>query len=111
MDVVAAIISRLAQHGAGVLPKGGSEWLRKHPKQARRFYEDLADLQPNQYVEFLFAVSSTVWAGEEDHAVEKMGYVLHQLDQCSDLKVEWTGDWRIEAIPWEAWRAAKEHEE
>lgn len=108
MDVVAAIVHKLAQHGASVLPKGGSAWLRKHPRQARRFYEDLVDLQPNEYVEFLFAVSGTVWASEEDHAVEKLGYTLYELGQCSDIKVQWTGDWQIEAIPWENWKAATE---
>ncbi|MDA8205606.1 MAG: hypothetical protein M0Z36_06005 [Thermaerobacter sp.] len=101
MDMVDAIRAQLAQTGAGVLPKGGAAWLRAHPKPAQRLYEELLELEPNEYVEFAFAMIGSVWGGDEDQASERLGYTLHEFGECADVSFQWTGRWRIVAIPWD----------
>lgn len=95
MDIVDDIIHLLAVQDAGVLPKGGAEWLQRHPAQACRLYQDLLDLAPHEFVEWSYAIVGTVWASDDDHAAERLGHALCHYELYPVVRWRWTGRWQI----------------
>lgn len=104
MDVVRSIMRLLNEHGTP-LPGGVDDWLEKHPKRAARLYEDLQGMGPYDYIEFGFAAAGTIWAPDDDHAAERLGWDLSGGGRHLDVTFRWTGRWRIETLPREAWAA------
>lgn len=67
VDVVREI-ERVLNARAQVLPLGAAEWLNRHRRSTERLRHDAHSLRKDQYVEWEFAVRTSVWSSDEDYA-------------------------------------------
>lgn len=77
------------------LPSGGEQWMRAHPKAAGQLHEDVMALSANESIEFEFAITGRVWAGDPRGVKEQLCDEMYDMDDKL-ARVKWTGKWRID---------------